>query len=44
MIAAGWHRRTARVAGRNDMAASMRHWQRVRTVEALLARIGEEQR
>ena len=30
MIAAGWHRRAARRAGSNDMAAAMRHWIRVR--------------
>jgi len=30
MVAARWHRRAALWAGSNDMAASMRHWKRVR--------------
>jgi len=30
LIAAGWHRRAAEWAGTNDIAASMRHWKRVR--------------
>ena len=30
LVAARWHRRAAQWAGTNDIAASMRHWQRVR--------------
>ncbi|HXQ24177.1 MAG TPA: adenylate/guanylate cyclase domain-containing protein [Candidatus Acidoferrales bacterium] len=30
LIAAGWHRRAAKWSGTKDIAASMRHWKRVR--------------
>jgi len=35
LIAAGWHRRAAEWAGTNDIAASMRHWKRVRELIAV---------